>query len=438
MRAAWVAPVIVAPTPGATVATTPVLGWSPVAGAARYRVEIAGSNGFADPLIVRSTVNRWLITAEALPGGEVAWRVAAIADDGAQGPWATASFTNSASLGAPVLTPAIVVAPYPATPPVIAWDPVPGAAGYDVRMDVDPANLPAASWPTGWVFQVPGPRYVVQPAEDGAHAPRSRVYWQVRARGAGGLASSPWSEVGELRTSWPDAPAQTTPDGASGIEMELDWEPLPGASRYALEVAKVGDAGAPIEAGTSSTRHRLDQHLAGEYRWRVRGFFQAQRHWTDGFYSPWSTWRTYTVLPAPAPTLLEPADGALVPGRVRLAWQPVTFAYRYRVEVSEDPTFGTGVAAFDTVDTAIEAGAFRDAYDQSGPLGACRRARVLLARPAPASAVHHHPAIRGPLLHGRRAPDRPAGAGARRHDRDPDVHLGARRGHALRDHDPRS
>ena len=358
-RATLAGPVITAPAPGGSVSATPVFGWSPVSGATAFRVEIAGAAGFVDPLLTRTTVNRWLTTADALPGGEISWRVAALGSDGTQGPWATASFTNLAALAAPVLTPAVVVAPYPATPPVIAWDPVPGAAGYDLRMDVDPASLPTDLGLRGARAPLRGP------AGRGWRArQRSPIYWQVRARGAGGLAFSPWSEVGELRTSWPDAPTPTTPDGASGIEMDLDWEPLPGASRYTIEVEKVGTGESPIEAGTEATRYRFDRYLGGEYRWRVRGQFNTGSSSVEGFFSPWSGWRTYAVASAPEPNLLEPSDGAVVPGHVRLAWQPVTYAFRYRVEVSADSTFATGVVAFDTGDTAIEPGTFRDLYDQ--------------------------------------------------------------------------
>lgn len=68
----------------------PRFGWTPVQGAARYRLELARQAGFANPLFdAEIAAADW--TAEAdLPAGESFWRVASIAADGREGPWSDA------------------------------------------------------------------------------------------------------------------------------------------------------------------------------------------------------------------------------------------------------------------------------------------------------------------------------------------------------------
>ena len=349
-----VLPAIVAPVPGSHVDGTPVLGWTSVVDATLYKVEIAGPSGFGTPLLARTTVNRWLTPAETLPSGAISWRVAAVGGGGATGDWVDGDFMIDGGLPAPVLAPAVVTAPWPSAARVLEWEPVPGAAGYDVRLTGD--SLDTLDDTNGFAWS--GTRYVAGPwTISGALA--GTVYWQVRARGAGGLAQSAWSTVGELRSSWTAVPAPTTADGAVLTEeMLLDWEPLPGATRYTFEVEPLDGQGSIVQAGAIASRVVVsdfkEQHHYGTFRWRVRGV--AVPAFAEPFSSAWSAWRTVTVMHADAPVPLAPADGATVPGTPRFSWTPVPRRDDYHVQVSTDPTFATGVTSLPTSDTAIEAG----------------------------------------------------------------------------------
>lgn len=350
------APVLQTPADGAHVAGTPAFGWSPTGGAVRYAVEIAGPAGFDTPLVDRTTVNRWLTTTEALPAGPLSWRVAAIDAGGARGPWATGSFTIDGGLGAPVLDPQVVQAPWPASPRLLAWAPVPGAGSYEVRLARDATSLAAAQ-----PFTVYGSRFVLQPVYDADGQLQDIEFWQVRARGIGDLAAGPWSDVGELRSSWAASPVPVTVDGAVLTDrLVLDWERQPGATSYEVALEPLDGQGDPATINASGSRAAVpwNQWPAryGDVRWRVRGVSRMTT-FEDPFHSAWSAWRTVTVVRAEAPAPLQPPNGATVPGQPRLAWTPVPRKTTYRLELSTDPSFGAGTTVTTFLDdTVVEAG----------------------------------------------------------------------------------
>ena len=356
VRAAVAAPVLQTPPDGSHVDGTPVLGWATVDGAGSYLVQIAGPGGFDAPLLARSTVNRWLTTTEALPAGAIAWRVAALDGSGAQGPWSQGVFTIDGGLAAPVLAPAVVEAPWPGSAREIAWQPVDGAAGYDVRLATgSPEQLEQID-----AFPWSGTRYVVRPAMSAPGVLAPTTYWQVRARSAGGLATGPWSEVGELRASWTSAPGPVTADGAQLVnELVLDWDRLPGSTGYTVEIEPLDGQGETAVLGASASRLLVawnqwpDRY--GAFRWRVRG---VSRMTTSGdpFQSAWSGWRTVTVVRRDAPELIAPAPGATVDGQPRFSWTPVPRMTTYELEIATDAGFGSGVRSFSVSDTVIEAG----------------------------------------------------------------------------------
>lgn len=68
----------------------PHFAWTPVQGAARYRLQLARQAGFANPLFdVETVAADWAAEAD-LPAGESFWRVASISADGREGPWSNA------------------------------------------------------------------------------------------------------------------------------------------------------------------------------------------------------------------------------------------------------------------------------------------------------------------------------------------------------------
>ncbi len=146
----------------------------------------------------------------------------------------------------------------------------------------------------------------------------------------------------------PVTPA-SPPDMASGIgtiinytinNASLDWEALPGATRYKWQLNYVTDfssvpSGFEGETNTSSV-HLPTLAPATTYYWRVRA--------TEPVLSPWSAkWSFTTSLgdEAIAPELISPEAGARgVPLKPIFQWSAIADAERYELIVSSDVNFG--------------------------------------------------------------------------------------------------
>ena len=256
-------------------------------------------------------MNRWLTPAETLPSGAISWRVAAVGGEGGTGDWVDGDFVIDGGLPAPVLAPAVVTAPWPSAARVLEWEPVPGAAGYDIRRS---RATPSTPWTTRTASPGPGPG--TWPGHGRYRAPSPGRCTGRCARGApAGSAQSAWSTVGELRSSWTAVPAPTTVDGAVLTEeMLLDWEPLPGATRYTFEVEPLDGQGSIVQAGAVASRVVVSD-FKEQHRYRDVPLARPRRRGTrlrGPFSSAWSAWRTVTVMHAGAPVPLAPADGAAV------------------------------------------------------------------------------------------------------------------------------
>ncbi len=70
------APTLLAPAEGATVSSNPILSWSAVSGAAKYRVQISTEPDFTPLTYNVDTVNRKATPPADLPLGLLYWRVA--------------------------------------------------------------------------------------------------------------------------------------------------------------------------------------------------------------------------------------------------------------------------------------------------------------------------------------------------------------------------
>lgn len=77
------------------------LAWTGQAGIARYRIEIAGAGGFANPVYRHEAVDDTQLSVP-LPPGDYQWRLGSIRPDGDRGPWGDA---QSFTLGAPQAAP---------------------------------------------------------------------------------------------------------------------------------------------------------------------------------------------------------------------------------------------------------------------------------------------------------------------------------------------
>jgi hypothetical protein len=148
----------------------PQFAWDPIAGAARYEVEVNSSQDFAvgskvccdAPAIATS-----LSPTKVLRDNTYYWRMRAIDADGNAGDWNYGpSFTKTFDTVPPVAAPSIKnlrmrdnladpgtdMSPTPGYQthvPIVTWSPVPGAASYQVEVTPFMGNDPHCNWSAG-------------------------------------------------------------------------------------------------------------------------------------------------------------------------------------------------------------------------------------------------------------------------------------------------
>lgn len=341
MAAAFPPPTIVGPPAGQQAATNPVLLWNAVAGASRYVVQVATDAAFTNITFHTETANTAATPPIELDPGTLHWRVA-VASPVLTEPWATSSFVKVNALTAPLLDgpPNGAKVEYPDAV-AVSWQPVPGAAAYDVQ------------WSTS--AEMTGPSTArVQATGTTLNPGESVLHWRVRAVSPNTRTIGPWSETRTVSRPWSATPEPISPIARQSVrDALLTWEPVLGAVRYQADVTP-----APADWSSAATRRLssvapsvlfrdLDNLAAGAYEWRVRGV-DANGRLTD-----WSPAQAFnTVLSAP-PRLLAPADGSVHEHYFSLEWTPVERSSRYVVELSTDPGFGAGSISVGTTETRL-------------------------------------------------------------------------------------
>jgi protein-S-isoprenylcysteine O-methyltransferase Ste14 len=393
----------------------PHFSWDAIPGAARYEVEVSSSQDFAPGSRVCCTTT--IIGTSHSPervfrDNTYYWRVRAFDPDGNAGVWNDGpQFTKRFDKVPPVSDTSIKnmrmrdnlsdpgIDVDPALPghqtqvPVIRWDPVPGAASYEVEVTPYDIALGFCNWSsTGrWLNKtaVPAwsplgtgltalPPYGNPPSvsRDTTALVLNRQYCvRVRARsnrdvlnndvygdytylehGAGvswafqwvgyppGGQCTPSCTPGYLGSGDYVLPAAGT---ITGLTPLLTWRPLAGRASYFVIVAKdpsftnlVDYAFTQVPAyaprGTLMPITYPDETTT--YYWVVLPAVQANGNGAVG--NP--------LLGAPSPfekrstppTRLGPAEGAIAWGQPTFRWALALGARRYRLQISQDPTFG--------------------------------------------------------------------------------------------------
>jgi hypothetical protein len=259
------APALASPDDGATIDFPDqplVLRWDPVPGAAKYSVKIASDPDLAslvtsggNPVVIAATN---LAPALLLASNTYYWSVTPL--DARNNPGQESevrSFTwNWPSTTSPHVTDlAFDTELYD---PEFTWDPVPGAAHYEVEVNssVDFASgskvcCPTTDKPIATTFT---PREVF---------PSNTYYWRVRAVNSRGDAGV-WNEgpsfdksfdnypdlselaVKNLRMRDTSDPGTDQDSGNAGYQTDLPivtWDPVPGASSYQVQVVPIDGLG---------------------------------------------------------------------------------------------------------------------------------------------------------------------------------------------------
>ncbi len=212
--------------------------------------------------------------------------------------------------------------------PVLSWDPVPGAARYEVQVDRD-----SGFGSPDWTVKTTNTRTVPVKAFGGS------LHWRVRAID-GDAKASDWSEA-DLDLGPISAPSQLTPDGEELAQPDepplVSWQGVPGALEYSVELDTDADFVSASTFKTSTTSLVIPTPLeAGDYWWRVTASLGG-----DTVSLP-SDPATFTVLPLEAPVQVGPADSPDTQVEdVVLDWDPVPGAASYELRVARDADFNT-------------------------------------------------------------------------------------------------
>ena len=401
----WAWPSTTTPTVQDVVAAPevfdPQFSWTPVAGAARYEVEVNTTADFATGSKVccsGSTIATTASPTTLLKDNVFYWRVRAIDADGNAGVWnAGPTFTKAFDKVPPVTAPSIKnvrmvdtsgatqAGPgYTTSVPIIRWDPVPGASSYqvDVADSCNWTGSPLHRWSVvtattawtplghGWNNQKPHPDAHAM-AYDMAFLEAGHSYCaRVRARSdrdsAMGDIYGDYACVASCGTAfiWSGPPtadpcaAPCNPaasdylmpqSGSTTARMPLfTWKPLDGRQSYFVLVAKDASFSnivdyaftqLPAYAPRSILTPTTYPDEATSYYWAVLPATDI-----DGgnalvdllLANP----QSFLKASAP-PSLVTPAEGSTITGQPTFQWTQAEAARNYRLQVAQDPTFGT-------------------------------------------------------------------------------------------------
>jgi hypothetical protein len=307
--------------------TAVVVSWTPVKGATSYRVQVSSSASFDEALLDQTTTNTRATPTEVVPTGKLFWRVAAVTVKGTS-TWATATFNRAQRPGPILVEPASgVVLDQPEHPPVLRWDPVPGAVSYTVEIDGEEADwVDTETYDTRTTAVVP-----TETQQPGTY------WWRVRAV----LGADVNTKVSGQR-SYTIGPLPTVSLGSTPPTMEevvLEWDPVPGAASYEIRVSTDNGFNVitdqRIVSGTRYSPQKTYDNASYWWQVRARDVFGQSEEWpvypdrTGEFQRTWPE----------KPALVQPADGAAVAGDLTLQWKPVPLATSYLVDLGSDPGF---------------------------------------------------------------------------------------------------
>lgn len=345
-----------------------VLTWSAVPGAVLYKVEVSSNPAFTD-IDWSSDTDQTRIAPQALfPDGNYWWRVTATDAAGVVGLTSvTARFAKvwpstiknlrvSATPGGPAVT-QTSLAQY------FTWNPLPGAAGYDLEVAAGDQFGTPSFWSKG--YSVP-----FMSSTGFGVLPDDTYRFRVRGRDAKGNPG-PWSLSGQFTKQWVAAVPEFPEDDAVTHDLRLRWTPIEGAEKYQVQITDLQHNwdGDPLRLNAltpnSGIVPNVDDHESGisygDLWWRVRPI-------VDGKKGGWSPVRHITYAPpafsTPLPELQQASDSdtALMP---ELIWTPVTGADFYRVDIATDPLFHNLVESTPTFSTSWVSRAAR-ADNQAG------------------------------------------------------------------------
>jgi len=346
--AATPAPSGLSPSGGVEATRTPTFTWERPGAAVSFTVQADNAQDFSTPIFTKSTTNTAYVHDQRLPLGDVYWRVQAQFAGGTRSAWSDDHVTI-AGVGAPQPVSPLNHEPVlpPVDPPVLTWDVVPGATGYDIEVDSDEDWVGAAAYSTqSTTFVVPKPQDV------------GDYFWRVRAKFDGGVVTA-WSPAGSYDVQPLEDVTATYPESNQDTEIQdvvLDWDPVPGAIKYEIRVGLDQYFNNLVETKqVYGTRYSpTTTYLNNQYYWQVRPINAAGKptEWPETVRVFQRRWPQAPVLLHPADTISEPAVDDFY-----YQWTPVKHATRYELQVGTDINFSPNTyAVCPTAGTTYTAG----------------------------------------------------------------------------------
>jgi hypothetical protein len=360
-------PTLIGPANGETIDfyDQPTFSWSPVTGAAKYKLQIYTSPGGWSTLTYSATT---LAPAHhpniKLANGTYYWRVLPVDPGNRDGtPSEERSFTAGYNPIPTLLEPSDGASP--TFTPTFRWTAVRGAQFYRLQYTTDPSF---------------GSSVVTVDTRNPAHTPITTLandvnyYWRVRVHS--GNSISDWTPVRSFIKRWYIKPELLTPNNNyQHVRFPLfSWTPVPGASYYKVEISWYPGFSPMYETGTTANTFYSPVNYDGTSRthyWRVTPYDGNERAGVTSdtwsytsyqssvaphqvyplYYYPPDTYAGYpgvTTNPHEDRTVALPIfiwHRVLVP--VGYADQGQVYPEAYRLQVTTDATF-------DTVDWSVD------------------------------------------------------------------------------------
>jgi hypothetical protein len=229
-------------------------------------------------------------------------------------------------------------------------------------------------------------------------SPASTYFWRVRAKSSGVFGS--YSEVRRFSTVVGTPVLRAPSNGALGqpSSVTLRWSPIAGATAYHVQASTDPSYSTGLlldnSAVADTTVSANSLPVGTIVYWHVR----AQSAVGPGAFT--SSW-VFTTIPG-APELVSPADGTTgVSYNVTLHWKKLSGATAYRLRVSTNPTFASGIVFDDStlVDTLRTVSGLLDGSTYywrvagrqgggEGPASSTRSFSTVTGSPAPVSPAN--------------------------------------------------
>jgi hypothetical protein len=218
--------------------------------------------------------------------------------------------------------------------PTFSWDMVEGAEYYELQVDDDPGfgtmAINISTRQNSYTHQ--------------STLPNATYYWRVRVRRNGGVTNN-WTSNQSFTLALPTPTGLTPPSDPPpvGPAPTLCWTPLMyplagdpvlAAWKYRVQVSKEPTFTSPFDNidTEQSCWTPIKGYDDGQYYWR------AAMSDGDGRWGNYSAYQTFTKT-YPSTDLLIPASGAILTSTPTFVWESRNGAAKYRLEVSQFPTF---------------------------------------------------------------------------------------------------